>query len=465
MDCIGSLSLPTRTATSKSSSTPFHIKPIVTVSDDPMDLSTMESSTSESSFSIPDEEKNCYQLVLSGFPKIILSLIFHPNPRVVSSSLRALKSIYSSSCVPRTPFQSSELTQITKLLKENNFSIIEQTANFLMKICNTGYLPVSEILKLIPKESDPRFPTYSQIPECILTKSISYTSTIQEIQFQMCPDIVSLLLDNLRNTSGKLEINSYKIIILLIFFFLASILLKTSILGSLAQISFENEPISLFIFGYHKDYCIVQSLLNIVKNGETSTMKLQAAHCITNLSRAKTFENEHYKSLQLIVIPTLLRLIDSKVDDRESIMLQEQVPLVLARLIENDRVLQQTTMETGCTKITGVDFLKELSKPHLCRVLSNRILVLASVCSLFIGGRKPVTFILPTIGSFLSHESSIVRASACRVIQSLSRSLKQLRTSLVDEGISVPLFEVYMVVFFFITSLNFLTNFLYFLVT
>ena len=49
---------------------------------------------------------------------------------------------------------------------------------------------------------------------------------------------------------------------------------------------------------------------------------------------------------------------------------------------------------------------------------------------------------LSHIVSAMSHPSVGVRAAACQCARSLSRSVKNLRTSLVDAGIENPLFQV-----------------------
>jgi hypothetical protein len=50
--------------------------------------------------------------------------------------------------------------------------------------------------------------------------------------------------------------------------------------------------------------------------------------------------------------------------------------------------------------------------------------------------------VLPHIVRAMSHPSVGVRAAACQCTRSLSRSVKNLRTDLVDAGIETPLFEV-----------------------
>jgi hypothetical protein len=66
------------------------------------------------------------------------------------------------------------------------------------------------------------------------------------------------------------------------------------------------------------------------------------------------------------------------------------------------------------------------------------------VSSLHEEGRKKVvdTKILPRIVSALSHKSPNVRAAACMCTRSISRSVKNLRTSLVDAEVTIPICKV-----------------------
>lgn len=71
-------------------------------------------------------------------------------------------------------------------------------------------------------------------------------------------------------------------------------------------------------------------------------------------------------------------------------------------------------------------------------------MALAAVCSLREDSRKQVidAKLLPQIVTSMGDPISGIRAAACQCTRSLSRSVKNLRTCLVDAGIAEPLFKL-----------------------
>lgn len=78
------------------------------------------------------------------------------------------------------------------------------------------------------------------------------------------------------------------------------------------------------------------------------------------------------------------------------------------------------------------------------KLLESALLAVAAVSSLTEECRKQVIDLklLPVIMTSLEHQSLHIRAAACKCARSLSRSVKNLRTSLMDAGIAHPLFNL-----------------------
>ena len=116
-----------------------------------------------------------------------------------------------------------------------------------------------------------------------------------------------------------------------------------------------------------------------------------------------------------------------------------------ARLIEYDANLQKIAVEAESVKPVSNILSKSIKNRREDRVSCNSLLFIASVCSLHVDGRRIVAKLtLPTIVDSLSHNNSRIKAAACRALLSLSRSLRHLRTSLVDAKVAFPLVKVYL---------------------
>ena len=78
------------------------------------------------------------------------------------------------------------------------------------------------------------------------------------------------------------------------------------------------------------------------------------------------------------------------------------------------------------------------------KLRESALLAIAAVSSLTEECRRQVIDLrlLPAIMSGLQHKSVAIRVAACKCTRSLSRSVKNLRTNLMDAGIAQPLFDL-----------------------
>lgn len=258
-------------------------------------------------------------------------------------------------------------------------------------------------------------------------------------------------------------------------------------------------------------------------------MRLLAATCLTNLHRTSALPKEHMSDIQLLVLPSLIKLFAEK----GTTGIQERAPLVFATLVSDSEELQKVAMEsdaipklatlleenvnpedellaqaaaaaaaassssssTSATASINVvnsgmvgrsverknlgilipgfgtkptSFTSQTSIPNLphpeiplerClqadRIRESALLAIAALCSLREECRKHVieAKVLPQIVNSMSSSQVGIRAAACLCTRSLSRSVKNLRTSLVDAGIAVPLFKVGFILYFVLFSL------------
>jgi len=122
----------------------------------------------------------------------------------------------------------------------------------------------------------------------------------------------------------------------------------------------------------------------------------------------------------------------------------ERAHLVFATLVSDSEDLQRAAMQIDAvTKLSTVLTSTSLGKEN-DRIKESALLGIAAVCSLREECRKQVidAKILPIVVESMQSSDVGVRAAACMCTRSLSRSVKNLRTSLVDAGVALPLFKV-----------------------
>ncbi|KAI9596170.1 armadillo-type protein [Syncephalis fuscata] len=185
-------------------------------------------------------------------------------------------------------------------------------------------------------------------------------------------------------------------------------------------------------------------------------LRLLATTCVVNMYRVGSI-NDRAEQVKLSVMPTLIRMLQC--DDP---WVEERASITFAYLVGESAELQESASETDvipalCSILETLTDEDELSsslnkntpqKPiSVCSLQNgpNRkesiLLAIAAVCSLKEDCRKKVveTRILPRIVAALSHASPRVRIAACMCTRSLSRSVKNLRTALVDAEVSAPI--------------------------
>ena len=184
-----------------------------------------------------------------------------------------------------------------------------------------------------------------------------------------------------------------------------------------------------------------------------SSIRLISAACYANIYRTGIIPEKEQEIVQY-VIPTLIKLFQ---DQSETV--REKAPLVFAYLVSENDELQRAASEAdavsklsqllftsyvACSDDNCSNMKKKAPKAFFSRMCENSLVAIAAICSLREECRKSVieSKILPVVVKSLENPNSSIRVAACQAARSLSRSVKFLRTSLVDAGIALPLFQL-----------------------
>jgi armadillo repeat-containing protein 8 len=206
----------------------------------------------------------------------------------------------------------------------------------------------------------------------------------------------------------------------------------------------------------------ISSVLFQLLHDKRPLMRLGSCVCLVNLynAGALTSDNEPLVSLQLL--PSLIRLFDensgisiqlgaliTSIQERSiaqfALLIQDNVKLQ-SRAMEADAISKLARVLTMLMPLENSDVLQPIPESSASSELlcTSVLLGIAAASSLTEECRKQVIELklLSYIVTCLRSTNVGVRAAACKCARSLSRSVKQLRTSLVDAGIALPVFHL-----------------------
>ncbi|KAH8551203.1 armadillo-type protein [Umbelopsis sp. PMI_123] len=197
------------------------------------------------------------------------------------------------------------------------------------------------------------------------------------------------------------------------------------------------------------------TMLDLVRD-KSQSMRLAAATCLTNIYRADVFP-EPFSDIVLVVLPTLIKLLKE-----DNTLVQEKAPLIMADLVKDSETMQKAAYEADAIPnlasiLASVSKEDDETNEHRIgvqgsgglvaskeKVKENCLISLAAVCLLREECRTQAinSKILPYAVAALSSYNPAIRLAACQCIKSLSRSVRHLRTHLVDAGVISPLLKL-----------------------
>ncbi|KAJ2960908.1 hypothetical protein NQZ79_g3697 [Umbelopsis isabellina] len=364
------------------------------------------------------------QIVAAGaVPRLLNALSLPPNTspaiavqqnlKMLEASTRALKAIYSSSkSYKKDIFDSKHLSNIMKILHATTSSISEdsehnaQTASLVM---------VAEL-------------TTSIVARCC--------TTLEEQTLLGDSGIIPPLVALLHSGYAKAQEAS---------------------LDAFSSLCRENIEISRASLNARAPFgqMTLTTMLDLVRD-KGQNMRLAAATCLTNIYRADVFP-EPFSDIVLVVLPTLIKLLKE-----DNTQVQERAPLIMADLVKDSETMQKAAFEADAIPslaniLVSVSKENDENNEHKIgvqgaggivaskeKVKENSLIALAAVSLLREECRTQAINckILPCTVSALSSANPAVRLAACQCVKSLSRSVRHLRTHLVDAGVTGPLLKL-----------------------
>jgi hypothetical protein len=213
--------------------------------------------------------------------------------------------------------------------------------------------------------------------------------------------------------------------------------------------TFIDYPLGALIKAGKGDATIMSLIIGFLHDKRPS-MRLIAATCLANFHHCGGINR--VEDVVMHVLPTLVKLFDES-----SQTIREKAPMIFGYLVSDSEALQKAASEMDAiTKLAGIlttlskssevqdDCESESGMNHQNRLKESALIALGAVCSLREECRKQVidARVLPIIVQCMESPHVSIRTAACQCTRSLSRSVKNLRTSLVDAGIALPLFKL-----------------------
>ncbi|KAG9226457.1 hypothetical protein CCMSSC00406_0003336 [Pleurotus cornucopiae] len=235
--------------------------------------------------------------------------------------------------------------------------------------------------------------------------------------------------------------------------------LQEAALYALSALSKDNDKIAALLVKPVSDRDLpstLSSVLSLAKSRSTD-VQLAACLCATHIIRASPTNHSSTSDELYIqnIVAVLNRIISSSAS--EALQTRSKACFILYNLISDDPRLCQFAHERGSLDqlatvvkdITPSEVQPEWDEdePESLSSLREAALTTISAMSLFDDNiRREVADefeLLPLIQSCMTHRHVGVRYASCQCVRAISRSVAVLRTSLVDSGLGLQVFEIF----------------------
>ncbi|TFK94820.1 ARM repeat-containing protein [Polyporus arcularius HHB13444] len=238
--------------------------------------------------------------------------------------------------------------------------------------------------------------------------------------------------------------------------------LQEAALSALASVTKENEPLaSRLARAPPGQESVMSTVLSLCKSRNTD-LQLAASLCATNILRAPPAPKSHIpyispaeQTTAITIMHVLNRIISS---DTASNQHKTKACFILYYLVTDHKLFCQLAYERNClvqvaqlvTSITPIEKTSEddEDEPESVSRLREAALTAVAAIAMFDNDiRTAVTDelkIIPAVQVSLTHQYVGVRYAACQCARALSRAVSALRTNIVDTGLGMSVFQLFM---------------------
>mmetsp|Transcript_8555 Transcript_8555/g.24546 ORF Transcript_8555/g.24546 Transcript_8555/m.24546 type:complete len:680 (-) Transcript_8555:360-2399(-) len=326
----------------------------------------------------------------------LLHMLSHKDDKVVEAAMRSIKMIYQSPLVPQDDiFASPALDSLIAALADPGKLTAEVAACIIARCCQrpehqAAVVPAKGLEALVPMLGAQRWSSRGAALEALVAITRDNHDTCRAL-LAYCPKIISKALGLAKEHRPRIQLGA------------------CSLLTHLARSS---PPDSLRAAVEGSDY----------------------TSCAASSSAPSSSSASPDSNVRMAVLPVLMKLLGEP-------EVREQVPRVLSRLVEGREELQKMAADADAINKLAAFLRDDNCSGHL---LEGTLHALGTLCMEREESRKQLmdAKVLAPVASALEHEQSGVREAACLCIRSLSRTVKQQRSALVEADVAAPLLRL-----------------------
>ncbi|KAH7405377.1 hypothetical protein KP509_15G068000 [Ceratopteris richardii] len=367
---------------------------------------------------IGNKTKKLSYIKLGAVPRVVEILASDAEiPLLVQSAAAVGSFACGNEAGVKAVLDSGVLPHLLKMLSFGDNKVVEACARTLKMIFQSSLAPRSEML-------------VGQRMELLLNLLNSSNENVAEV----AAHVLARCCESVEHQQAIVDAGGMQRLVTLLS---GTIRRREAALDGLAALVKNNPQLSLQLAAMEQGRPLAL-IIKFVKDKIPRTRFL-ACMCLANISRSCPFCYPQEWDIRTSMLAVIVKLLE------EPGQVGEESPIVLADIVANNEELQRAAYKfDAIVKLSAL--LQRESLPT--KQLEGILMALAELCSRLEESRRQLLDQDPgknaqaAIISALSHPSESVRVASCTCIKSLSRSVKNLRTTLSDERLVFPLFKL-----------------------